>query len=798
MPDIVTSCSDAAFHPGAGPDAAEAEPDGSAVDPDASGKDVGSYPGDPDAGDTEPDAGDTEPDAGDTEPDAGDTEPDAGDTEPDAGGTSSDWYLDCEAGSDTAGGHSEAAALRTLGQLNARLAATKLRGGQSVRLARGTTCRGSLTLALDPADPFTTSASVGAYGDPSLARPVISGTVPVQGWTLVPKPSMNGVDIPYLEGAPIYRATSAQPVKQLFADGERQPIAAYNDACNSDPANGNYRAMPVAVEWDFLSAVPRLKAISSFSYPLGFGFTPGEELLIRVNNWYWARRIVAAMDASTGWISFTGLIDQNLRKNSLDNMSQRWGFTLRNALNLVTCPGEWTFNPDTKELHLWSTAPTQRQIEVSVGNSGVLASGVPNQARLELRDLVVRGSAADGILLVGKGTSSQPSQSTVSIENVSVEDANEVGLRASRLGQLTVSQSNISGSNARGLLTSSVPTVTIRGNTFHANGSLGTQDEPGQSLSSITVSGSFLVEGNRIADSGYAGISVGSSPTGAGVLRGNDVSNYCLQLNDCGGIYVNGYATRADPASSAPVLIEGNLVRGGAPNVRGVHDPTWMLAAGVYLDWMMSNVTVRDNAVLSNTSRVGGVFLHGGSNNLVEENTVFQIHWPDLSVAYDSNQPDPKVMTGNTSRANVFYTQSATNGNVLLRDVFYEEFNQHHPKMLNSGVNYYLNPLNPFVIQKQGRTTSTFSTWTMNTIDAYYTTANTDPLFSNTRLVMNEGFTPMSVALDESYCDKDGSAVQGTIAVEPLSARVLVRCYCNRDGVCNNRENHSICAEDCP
>lgn len=693
------------------------------------------------------------------------------------------WYVDCAQGSDTATGHASIDPLKTLGALNSRLAQTPLAGGHGVRLKRGVTCRGALTLPFNGSDPFATPVVVGAYGDAQAGRPVITGAVPITGtWTLVTNPTMNGIAITHLAGMPIYRLPAGVQVKQLFVDGTRTSIGRWDDAWSDGEMIRGTNWVIAGNTGTF--SFPR-------AYPLQFGTTPGHQVLIRTQEWYWAKRRIIAIDHATQTVTFDNAPVQGFTVDEwtfplLPEIAV--GVELRNALNLLGGDGQWSFDTTTQDLHLWSQlAPGQRTIEASTGGHLLDAPSLPQAATLAIADLSLIRAGGDAIHIVGRGT--------VTIDNVQIEDANERGIfvrgssDAQALQSITVTGCTVERSNGNGCATGAANDIAILDNTFTGNGRLGTQEEIGNMISSVSAGnlGTILVEGNRIVESGYAGIVVWYG--GQATVRGNYVHGSCVHLNDCGAFYSNG---QNQPAA-AQLLIENNFIRRSVPSMRG---STWTnpLAAGVYLDHAASHATIRNNAVINHRSVIGAVHVGGGSFNRVENNTVYATTWPDMDVHCLSSMPRPQ---GNSTSQNVFYTQSVNQANVHLYDYCVPPlWNNGDPKMLNFGGNdRFLNPLNGYVMKKIGTGVDEFAPWWP---DGYmisnYVTANTSESFSNVRLEVNETFAPRSVTLDTIYCNPDGTTVQGVITLPPLSARILLRCGCNGDGVQNNIETPATCA----
>jgi hypothetical protein len=88
---------------------------------------------------------------------------------------------------------------------------------------------------------------------------------------------------------------------------------------------------------------------------------------------------------------------------------------------------------------------------------------------------------------------------------------------------------------------------------------------------------------------------------------GNDISNVCRRVRDCGAIHVNDRGRR-----STGIVIENNAIRGfGSPSVLG---------RGIYLDDWASQVIVRGNYITG-----PGLFpfqIHGGHGNRIENNVI--------------------------------------------------------------------------------------------------------------------------------------------------------------------------------
>jgi hypothetical protein len=68
----------------------------------------------------------------------------------------------------------------------------------------------------------------------------------------------------------------------------------------------------------------------------------------------------------------------------------------------------------------------------------------------------------------------------------------------------------------------------------------------------------------------------------------------------------------------------------------------------------------------------------------------------------------------------------------------------------------------------------------------------------DSRIVFNAAATDQAIDLgDGAYCDVDGQTVQGSLTLGPFESKILLACFCNHDGTCNNQETAATCAADC-
>jgi hypothetical protein len=69
----------------------------------------------------------------------------------------------------------------------------------------------------------------------------------------------------------------------------------------------------------------------------------------------------------------------------------------------------------------------------------------------------------------------------------------------------------------------------------------------------------------------------------------------------------------------------------------------------------------------------------------------------------------------------------------------------------------------------------------------------------DSRLIWNATAAPRNVEIGaEQWCDlATGEPLASTVTLPAFSSQILLGCFCNRDGACNNRESAQSCPEDC-
>ena len=80
---------------------------------------------------------------------------------------------------------------------------------------------------------------------------------------------------------------------------------------------------------------------------------------------------------------------------------------------------------------------------------------------------------------------------------------------------------------------------------------------------------------------------------------------------------------------------------------------------------------------------------------------------------------------------------------------------------------------------------------------SYITRNKSNSNSSDSFILVNTSIHDKSYTLENAYCDFKGETVLGNIQLQPFSSKILLKCFCNNDRVCNNKENTNTCPEEC-
>ena len=358
---------------------------------------------------------------------------------------------------------------------------------------------------------------------------------------------------------------------------------------------------------------------------------PGQTVHLRARPWRMNQRQVTDFDGTS--ISFS--------PSSSYPLLSRSGFFLTGARWMLDEPGEWFHDASAKALSVWmpdGQAPGNR-ISVSRLATAVDLSG---RSYINIDGIAVRRSAV-GLQLTGTNN--------VAVRNSIVSDTVREGIDISNARYLVIERNSIERTGGDAIWRSSSYVnplyVRVSGNYISQSGVLldttGPRNLPAPSNGAVQAGDQAFVWQNIIDQAGFHGIVTGPGSQ----ITANVVTGACILLDDCGGIYMYGINSGS---------VTGNLVLDLAGNPSGNPVPK-TLTAGIYLDELSSNLSIRGNAV----SNAGyGIMLHDAANNLVENNTLYGNSYSQILLTETSRVIRPTGdIFGNVVRANRFFSATA-------------------------------------------------------------------------------------------------------------------------------------------
>ncbi len=519
-------------------------------------------------------------------------------------GTGRVFFINSLLGNDNSNGLATAATSAAVGPWRtlARLLASDIKAGDSVELACGSVWRETLRLPSNGTATQPIRISAPAAG--CTTAPVIDGSVTVAAsdWKL--------------KSGKIYQTTlTSAPLTLQSNDGGTPYTEAHHP-------NRGYLSSDPTMPYLTLSAKNNVTTVSGRQVSTQLGV--GADLVLPTGAGLVGSRVRVrtepyVIDEST-ITAFNGS-QMSLSKPTTTPAQAGWGYLLLGQFWMLDSPGEWHYDPTTRQLSAWmndSAAPGDR---VSIG---VLATGVDLQAR---QYVVIDGLA---VRRTGTGIDLRKSKS-VQLMNAVVEDTADIGVHVggsvqALLDANTISRTGSDAINGQGDPIDAAVALTVRNNVIRDSGVLMQGDLllslPRRNLAAIVGATDTVVTGNTIINSGYIGVLVGK----AGLVENNFIYGACTLQDDCGGIYTGGLG--------ATTQIRGNTVVHARGMSAGMPAGSGTAAQGIYVDAPSSGYLVEDNSVIDTDV---GIQLHDVSNSTVRNNRLYGNRRAQLWMQEDTN-----------------------------------------------------------------------------------------------------------------------------------------------------------------
>jgi len=466
--------------------------------------------------------------------------------------------------------------------------------GDALLLKKGETFSGGLTLqnlAGTPSKPIL----IGSYG--TGANPILTGEDSISGWIS--------------QGSNNWMAAFSQPVKDLYINGSEATLSSY-------PANG------------FLT-------IDSVYSPMQFsvkGAIPigivGATANVQTVTWCIDARKIAALNSRT--ISVASKPNYPFSKGQ--------SLFINNTRAALNNENQWMYDSSSQQVWLHSSS-TPTKITAMVQTSGIY---VNKSKFMIIRDLTIKRFAQQGIYVSGNS-------SNIQIKNTSIHQIGTSGIQIDNGDSIVVAYSSIQDCFIRGIISGAPNTqihhCTIKRIGLQTNVMSGVGQDGGDGIQSNGRNSQIY--NNRLDSLGYIGIDF-RAPSHK--IFENVISDYCLALNDGGGIYT--WSPSYSTVSADSSIIKQNIVY--------LRTPTNKPVEGIYLDDRSKMCSVLNNTVIGTYM---GIYLHNGENHIVRENLIVNPSRMGIYLNEDSSMLDQ--MFGNQVIHNQVYVNSVNANTTVLR-----------------------------------------------------------------------------------------------------------------------------------
>jgi hypothetical protein len=489
-------------------------------------------------------------------------------------------YYVASNGSDTNDGISSAAPFQSL----VKVSGLNLQPGDQVLFRRGDTFRGQLRLIRSGTAGNPIVLDGYGTGNP----PVLSGSVPVTGWTPV--------------GGNLWQATlpaAGAMVTGLYSNGVALPLGRWPSLM---AANGGYLAAD--------SASGQTQLVCSALSAAPTNNWAGAEVVCRTMQWVLDRALITSQTGNTLNFAFLYYSDYSVKPG--------WGFFIQNHIATLAQTGQWCYRSSSQALTLYSDSdPNTWQIEATQTGTVLYLQGSGGISNVVVQNLQVSGGLQNNIYA--------QSATNLTLVNVQIISAGQNGLMIDGAGgAVTITNCVFSHINNNAItLVGYYPGYAIRGCTFTdiataAGRGLGGDNQMDalfQYSANATPGAPSIISDNFADGLGYMGFFFNQS---AITIQRNVIRNFDLVKDDGGAIYT---WNDLNPLPLTNQFILNNIVYNAVGASNGVAN-YYLGANGIYLDGHSRNVLVASNTVFNCTGN-GLVLNNDLSNITVTANTVF-------------------------------------------------------------------------------------------------------------------------------------------------------------------------------
>jgi len=621
-------------------------------------------------------------------------------------------YYVSSSGNDGWTGISESTPWKTITKVNSVL--TSLKPGDRILFKRGDIFHGTLNIACSgiAGNPLI----IGAYG--SGANPVISGFTTLTSWSSA--------------GNGIYKSplASTMTINMVAVNGIPRALGRYP---NKGYLNFESHVTNTSITDNELGSTPNWT---------------GAELVIRRTRYEMYRCPIT--NHSGGTISY---------KTSLfSDVTNGYGYFIQKDIDALDSFGEWYHDGSYLYMFFGTSSPGSYTIKASTSER---LAYINNSNYVTIENISFEG-ANTAAFVVSK-------YNYLTIQNCKIDCSGKHGImytyNAEMSSYLKIDNCSITNSLDSGMrLDGKCLSSRITNNTIRNSGIItGMGDKDGQSLFGgiYCIGAKGRYEYNIIENTGRNGIWFHGDSS---LIKNNYISNYCLVLDDAGGIFL------CDWQVTYGKQIIGNIVVNGIGSIDGIAGSTTLYAEGIYLDRGTKYVKISGNTT-ANCGDVG-IKLHDANNVVIEDNTSYnnlrQIMF---------QQSDVKYATQNiTMNRNIFFARKPEQLSLLMKSN-----TDNLTSFGTADYNYYARPLDDddIIYTYSPSTGSVF-----RTLQGWQTFTNQDKnskkspvvLSDSTDIVLytNPSKTSKVISLAKPMIDVKGNKYSSSITLLPYTSAVLM------------------------
>lgn len=387
-------------------------------------------------------------------------------------------------------------------------------------------------------------------------------------------------------------------ITQIFVDGKRQTLAR-------------------TAGWGSIGATSNSNTyIYDESLNQADDYWAGATVVIRPELWMIETRTVTKSSGTNHTITWTPATTWV--------PTQKYGYYMENKLALLDRDGEWYFDATTRTLYLQMASgknPNNHTIEASILDYGIYSSG---KSYITISGLDIVKSAIAGIRFNG-GSYNTIMNNTISQSKASgiyyVRDASHIRIEGNTISDIDGAgyQSTVTGSNntesmigGSGIFVYKITDASVLNNTVSKIASDFDAVLMGYGIAGLIFDSE--ISGNILSDIGYNGIFPWHGSHNVSILN-NTLSRCVETLSDGGAVYI-------------PTNVSTNIRYNRMNDCTGNMDGTPYSGTkadggvGVYLDGASSDNSVQYN-VISGCTFSNGIQVNGGTNNRVQNNTLY-------------------------------------------------------------------------------------------------------------------------------------------------------------------------------